>query len=177
MKTFIRSTAVMFGILAVIALALFIPGSRTSAQVSQPAQPYETHSGVCSGAATQALATGPASFGSTPASGACNSAFGGGFGQALGLASGNLKNLVCTTQSAGANANDGVCTIYLGSKGSFSATALTCTIGTAASQSCTDTTHLVAATAGQQVSCQILPASTAQGGTTLNGLSCTVGYQ
>lgn len=171
MKVFIRSTAVMFGILAVIALALFIPSPHTSAQVSQPAQPYETHSGVCSGAATASTATGPASFGSTPASGACSSAFGGGFGQALGLASGNLKNLVCTSGHVGAGSTDGVCTVYLGSAGTFAATTLTCTIGTASF--CVDTTHTAAAIAGQQVSCQIVPAGT----TALTGLSCTVGYQ
>ena len=141
--------------------------ARTNLGIAYP----ETHGGGCAGAATQALATGPAGFGSSTAVGSCSSAFNGAFGQILAH-SGTTATIACASNGhAGSNANDGVCTIYLGSSVSFSPTAATCTIGTA--YSCIATVSL-ATTAGQIASCQILPASTGQGGTALNDLTCTL---
>jgi hypothetical protein len=132
---------------------------------------YENHSGLCASAATQALATGPTYLGN---SSNCAGAFNGAFGQVIGI-TGTLKNLACSSAVIGNNANDGVCTVYVGTAGVYNATALTCTIGVA--YSCVDTTHTASVTAGQLVSVRVLPASTGQGGTSLADISATVAIQ
>ena len=81
-----------------------------------------------------------------------------------------LKHLYVYSGIAGASAGDGVVTVQLGSPGGApSATGITCTIGT--SNSCNDTTHTAAATAGQVINVWVVGAG---GSSTLASLTGAV---
>lgn len=138
----------------------------------------ETHSGLCSGAATAATLTGPTQFGSSPSSGACGAAFSASDGQVLNI-SGTTGKIACASQGHNGNSSsDGTCTINLcntqtGGDGTCAAhdgsgNVLSCVIGI--NRSCIASGPFITI-AGQTASCSILPAS---GTTAILNLTCTL---
>jgi hypothetical protein len=125
-----------------------------------------TYFGTCGGVAGALATIGVVNLGLTPASGACGT-------NALQLNgvpishTCTLANLQVLSSAVGVNASDGAAVIQLNA----GATALTCTIGTGTS--CSDTTHTVSATAGQQLWIKI----STQAATTLANLAVSVDCQ
>jgi hypothetical protein len=125
-----------------------------------------TYFGTCGGVAAAASTTGVVNLGLTPASGSCASPPAQSNGVPISHNC-TLANLQVLSSGVGVNASDGVATIKLNA----GSTALTCTIGTGTS--CSDTTHTVSATAGQQLWISIA----AQAATTLANLAVSVDCQ
>lgn len=113
------------------------------------------YGGACGNAALSAGTISVSGLGDPPTNFACTASEVDAFGPIITHAC-TVKNLRAGSASAGVNASDGVVTLRTSPtfNGTFTNSALTCTIGTGTT--CSDSTHTVSVSAGNQIAVTIV---------------------